>query len=64
MEMLEPDLKFTGKIEVSVLFDDGETAGRAVFDFINFSRGQKSQNFFGFLPDAYILHIKIAGVFE
>jgi len=64
MEMLDPDLKFTGKIEASVLFDDGETAGRAVFDFINFSRGQKSQNFIGFLPDAYILQIKIAGVFE
>jgi len=64
LEMLDPDLKFTGKIEASVLFDDGETAGRAVFDFINFSRGQKSQNIFGFLPDAYILQIKITGVFE
>ena len=64
MEMLAPDLKFTGKIEASVLFDDGETAGRGVFDVINFSRGQKLQNFIGFLPGAYTLRIKITGVFE
>ena len=64
VEMLEPDLSFSGKIEASILFDDGETAGRGVIDFTNFSRGSKVQNFIGFLPGAYTLHIKIDGVFE
>jgi hypothetical protein len=64
VEMLDPDLKFTGKIEASILFDDGETAGSEIIKFNNFSRGQKSQNFIEFLPDAYKLHINIAGVFE
>jgi hypothetical protein len=64
VEMLDPDLKFTGKIEASILFDDGETAGSEIIKFNNFSRGQKSQNFIEFLPDAYTLHINIDGVFE
>jgi len=64
VEMLDPDLKFTGKIEASILFDDGEPAGSGIIKFNNFSSGQKSQNFIEFLPDAYTLHINIAGVFE
>ena len=64
VEMLDPDLEFTGKIEASILFDDGEPAGSEVIKFTDFSRGQKSQNFIEFLPDAYMLHIKIIGVFE
>ena len=64
VEMLDPDLKFTGKIEASILFEDGEPAGSEVIKFNNFSSGQRSQNFIEFLPDAYTLHINIAGVFE
>jgi len=64
VEMLDPDLKFTGKIEASILFDDGEPAGSGVIKFNKFSYGQKSQNFIEFLPDAYTLHINIVGVFE
>jgi hypothetical protein len=64
VEMLDPDLKFTGNIEASILFDDGEPAGSGVIKFTDFSYGQKSQNFIEFLPDAYTLHINIAGVFE
>jgi len=64
VEMLDPELNFTGTIEASILFDDGEPAGSGVIKFINFSRGQKLQNFIEFLPDAYTLHIRITGVFE
>ncbi|MES0341449.1 MAG: anti-sigma factor domain-containing protein [Candidatus Humimicrobiaceae bacterium] len=64
VEMLDPDLSFTGKIEASILFDDGEPAGSEVIKFFNFSRSDKSQNFIEFLPDAYALHIRINGVFE
>ncbi len=64
VEMLDPDLEFTGKIEASILFDDGEPAGSGTIKFNNFSSGQKSQDFIEFLPDAYTLHINIAGVFE
>ena len=64
VEMLDPDLKYNGKIEASILFEDGEQAGSGVIKFTDFSRGQKSQNFIEFLPDAYTLHINIAGVFE
>ncbi|MFC2159258.1 anti-sigma factor domain-containing protein [Actinomycetota bacterium] len=64
VEMLDPDLSFTGKIEASILFDNGEPAGSEVIKFTNFQRGDKSQNFIEFLPDAYRLHINIAGVFK
>jgi hypothetical protein len=64
VKMLDPDLSFTGKIEASILFDDGEPAGSEVIKFYGFLRGEKSQNFIEFLPDAYTLHIRIDGVFE
>ena len=64
VEMLDPELGFTGKIEASILFDDGELAGSEVIKFYGFLRGEKSQNFIEFLPDAYTLHIRINGVFE
>ncbi len=64
IEMLEPDLSFTGKIDATIIFDDGEPAGGGLFKFNSFSQGDKSQNFISFEPGANTLHIKIDGVFE
>lgn len=64
IEMLEPDLSFTGKIDAAIVFDDGEPAGGGVLTFKSFSQGDKSQNFISFEPGANTLHIKIDGVFE
>ena len=63
-EMLDPDLSFTGKIEVSVLFDDGTIAGEDIFSMKQFSRADKIQKFITFESGAYDLSIKINGIFE
>ncbi len=64
IEMLEPDLSFTGKIDAAIVFDDGEPAGSGLLTFNSFSRGDKSQSFISFEQGANTLHIKIDGVFE
>ncbi len=64
IEILEPDISFTGKIDAAIVFDDGESAGGSLLTFNNFSQGDKSQNFISFEQGANILHIKIDGVFE
>ncbi len=63
-EMLDPDLSFTGKIKVSMLFDDGSIAGEDMFSMSKFSGEDKIQEFIAFESGAYDMSIKINGIFE
>lgn len=64
VEMLDTDLIFNGKIDASIVFDNGLPAGSHVFTLDGFSPGDRSLKFIAFQPGANTLHIKIEGLFE
>ncbi len=64
IEQLDPELAFTGYIELVILNDEGEVTGSRSFDFEDFKRGERLQEVIAIQEDDARMNILINGIFE
>ncbi len=64
IEELDPELAFTGYIELVILNDKDEVTGSRSFDFEDFKRGERLQEVISIQEDDTRMNILINGIFE
>jgi len=64
IENLDPQLSFTGNIEVSVFSAEGIISGEKDFDLKDFGREDKVQEFISVVDGTDFIQVKIKGIFE
>ncbi len=64
IEAIDPELAFTGYIELVILNAEAEVTGSRSFDFEDFKRGERLQEIIAIQEDDTSMNILINGIFE
>jgi hypothetical protein len=64
IEELDPELAFTGYVELVILDGEGEVVDSRSFDFEEFKRGERLQEIIAINPEYITMNILINGEFE